>query len=75
MTLLFQRGIMHLLCSKHIMIILPSPAHYCISRILHLCLFVHMHHTGLQENKVDPEEQEETLVQGLPEGHEPEEEL
>jgi len=34
-----------------------------------------MHHTGLQENKVDPEEQEETLVQGLPEGHEPEEEL
>jgi len=34
-----------------------------------------MHHTGSQENEVEPMEQEETPVQGLPEGQEPEEEL
>jgi len=34
-----------------------------------------MHHTGSHKNKVEPEEQEETPVQGLPEGHELEEEL
>jgi len=34
-----------------------------------------MHHTGSQENEVEPVEQKETPVQGLPEGHEPKEEL
>jgi hypothetical protein len=36
-----------------------------------------MHHTGSQENETvtEPEEQEETPIQELPEGHEPEEEL
>jgi len=51
------------------MIILPSLAYYCTSRILHLRLFLHMHHTGSQENEVELEEQE-TLVQGLPEEEE-----
>ena len=53
---------MHLLRKKHIIIILPSLAYYCTSSILHLRLFVHVHHTGSQENEVEPEEQEETLV-------------
>jgi len=34
-----------------------------------------MHHIGSQENEVEPEEQEETPVQGLSEELEPEEEL
>jgi len=34
-----------------------------------------MHHTGSQENEVEPEEQEETPVQGLLEEPEPKGEL
>ena len=74
MALLYGRRSMHLLRKYHIMVILQSSACYYISSVLHLRLIVHMHHTGSQENEVEPEEQE-TLVQELSEGHEPEEEL
>jgi len=50
----------------YILLYLEHPAHPPI---------VHVHHIGSQENKVVPEEHQETPVQGLPEGHEPEEEL
>ena len=45
--------------------------------ILHLRALMHMHHTGSQENEIvtEPKEQEETPVQELLEGHEPEEDL
>jgi len=60
MTLLYRGGDLHILIKHRIMI------------ILHFHLFVHMHHTGSQENEVEPEEPEETSVQGLSEGQEPE---
>jgi len=43
--------------------------------ILHLRSLMHTHHIGSQENEVVTEEPEETLVQELPEGHEPEQQL
>jgi len=75
MTHLYQRVDLHILSKPHVIIILPPLAQHCTSGILRFHLCVHMHHTGSQENEVEPKEQEETPMQGLLEGLEPEGEL